>query len=128
MLPLRRIELMLPHFISLPKIAGPVKKKRDNEDQLPTFAGSHILLGFGGCVICTWTHVRWDARAAFAWKKQEWAAFEICHFRPGPCLLHGPTPSHITNFQESSYNTKNGVYYVFLPYALNIFWEIWSML
>lgn len=38
----------------------------DNEDQMPTFAGSHILLGLGRRVICTWTHVGWDAWAAFA--------------------------------------------------------------
>lgn len=39
---------------------------RDNEVPLPTFAGSHILLGLGWRVICTWTHVGWDAWAAFA--------------------------------------------------------------
>lgn len=42
------------------------ERARDNEDQMPTFTGSHILLGLGWCVICTWTHVGWDAWAAFA--------------------------------------------------------------
>lgn len=49
----------------------------DNEYQMPTFTGSCILLGFGGRVICTWTHVGWDAWAAFACKgRKGWRSWE----------------------------------------------------
>lgn len=57
LLPLSRTELRLTHFLCLPKIASTVKRGKENEDQMPTFASSHILLGLGGRVICTGTHV-----------------------------------------------------------------------